>query len=31
VLLSLVIVSYVILRPVTDTPRDWSRAGAATR
>jgi UMF1 family MFS transporter len=28
VLLSLVIVSYVILRPVTDTPRDWSKAGA---
>lgn len=31
VLLSLIIVSYVILRPVTDTPRDWTRAGAATR
>jgi UMF1 family MFS transporter len=28
VLLSLVIVSYLILRPVTDTPRDWSKAGA---
>ncbi len=28
VLLSLIIVSYVILRPVTDTPRDWSKAGA---
>ena len=28
VLLSLVLVSYVILRPVTDTPRDWSKAGA---
>jgi len=28
VLLSLIIVSYVILRPVTDTPRDWSKTGA---
>ncbi len=26
VLLSLIIVSYVILKPVTDTPRDWSTA-----
>jgi MFS transporter, UMF1 family len=29
VLLSLIIVSYVILRPVTDTPRDWSTSGGA--
>lgn len=28
VLLSLIVVSYVILQPVTDTPRDWSTAGA---
>ena len=28
VLLSLVVVSYVILRPVTDTPRDWASLGA---
>ena len=25
VLLSLIVVSYVILRPVTDAPRDWTR------
>jgi UMF1 family MFS transporter len=28
VLLSLVAVSYLILRPVTDTPRDWASLGA---
>jgi hypothetical protein len=26
VLLSLIVVSYVILRPVTDTPRAWTTA-----
>jgi len=30
VLLSLVVVSYVILRPVTDTPRNWASLGAGT-
>jgi UMF1 family MFS transporter len=29
VLLSLIGISYLILRPVTDTPRDWSKAGAS--
>jgi hypothetical protein len=25
ILLSMVVISYVILRPVTDTPREWKR------
>jgi MFS transporter, UMF1 family len=27
VLLALIVISYVILQPVSDTPRDWSKAG----
>jgi UMF1 family MFS transporter len=29
VLLSLIVIAYVILRPVTDTPRDWATGGGS--
>jgi hypothetical protein len=31
VLLALIVVSYVILQPVTDTPRDWSNLNEPSR
>jgi MFS-type transporter involved in bile tolerance (Atg22 family) len=31
VLLALILVSYVILKPVTDEPRDWARLSAGSK